>query len=126
LFATSTIGLPDLRATSAKAWSAGIAPERASIMKKMASAWSIAASVCARIRPERLSGADSSNPAVSITVNAMSPSLASPSRRSRVTPGRSSTNATRRPTRRLNKVDLPTLGRPTMAMVKVMGCHWRG
>ena len=73
------------------------------------------------MRPVRLSGADSSSPAVSITVKSRSPSRASPSRRSRVTPGRSSTSATRRPTSRLNKVDLPTLGRPTMAMVKLMG-----
>ena len=38
-----------------------------------------------------------------------------PSRRSRVTPGKSSTSASFWPTRRLNRVDLPTLGRPTMA-----------
>jgi hypothetical protein len=40
--------------------------------------------------------------------------LASPKRRSRVTPGWSSTSASFLPTRRLNKVDLPTLGRPIM------------
>src|SRR5690606_2275249 len=45
----------------------------------------------------------------------------SPSRRSRVTPGRSSTRAMRRPTSRLNSVDLPTLGRPTMAMTDMTG-----
>src|SRR6188508_3198009 len=44
--------------------------------------------------------------------------VASPSRRSRVTPGRSSTKASRRPTSRLNNVDLPTFGRPMMASVK--------
>src|SRR4028119_1795739 len=43
--------------------------------------------------------------------------LASPSRRSRVTPGRSSTSASFLPTSRLNRVDLPTLGRPTIATV---------
>src|SRR5207344_1043065 len=42
-------------------------------------------------------------------------SWAGASRTSRVTPGVSSTMARRRPTRRLNRVDLPTLGRPTMA-----------
>src|SRR5690606_31448505 len=31
-----------------------------------------------------------------------------------------STSASRRPTRRLNNVDLPTLGRPTMARLSVM------
>ena len=76
--------------------------------------------VCACMRPERLSGAASSRPAVSITVKARSPSARAPSRRSRVTPGRSSTSARRLPTRRLNSVDLPTFGRPTMATVKLM------
>ena len=80
----------------------------------------IAASVCSCMRPVRLSGAAASRPAVSMTPNARSPSRARPSRRSRVTPGRSSTNARRLPTRRLNSVDLPTFGRPTMATVKLM------
>ena len=43
--------------------------------------------------------------------------LASAYRRSRVTPGVGSTIAWRVPTRRLKSVDLPTLGRPTMATV---------
>jgi hypothetical protein len=53
-------------------------------------------------------------------VKARSPSRAALSRRSRVTPGVSSTSATRRPARRLNKVDFPTFGRPTIATVKLM------
>src|SRR6218665_601655 len=52
--------------------------------------------------------------------SAMRPSA---SRRSRVTPGVSSTNAILRPTRRLNSVDLPTFGRPTMATVTVMRAY---
>src|ERR1051325_6881601 len=40
--------------------------------------------------------------------------------RSRVTPGWSWTMAWRFPTRRLKRVDLPTLGRPTMATVALM------
>ena len=39
-------------------------------------------------------------------------------RRSRVTPGLSSTRASSCPTSRLNRVDLPTLGRPTIATVR--------
>ena len=120
LLATRIAGLPDLRTRSAKARSTGVGPARASIRKNTASAAAIAASVCACMRPVRLSGAASSRPAVSITVKARSPSRARPSRRSRVTPGRSSTNARRLPTRRLNSVDLPTFGRPTMATVKLM------
>src|SRR5438132_3588045 len=42
-----------------------------------------------------------------------------PVMRSRVTPGMSWTMACRFPTRRLKRVDLPTLGRPTMATVGV-------
>ena len=52
----------------------------------------------------------SSRPAVSTMVKTRSPSRASPSRRSRVTPGWSSTSASLRPTSRLNSVDLPTFG----------------
>ena len=55
---------------------------------------------------------------MSITVNSRSPRRASPSRRSRVTPGSSSTSASFCPTSRLNSVDFPTLGRPMMAIVK--------
>ncbi len=43
---------------------------------------------------------------------------ASPSRRSRVSPGRSETSASRVPVRRLKSVDLPTLGRPTIAILE--------
>ena len=42
-------------------------PARASIRKRMTSASAIARSVCARIRPARLSASASSSPAVSIT-----------------------------------------------------------
>src|SRR5215211_2213281 len=62
----------------------------------------------------------SSRPAVSMMRKLKGPSRASPSRRSRVTPGRSSTSASFWPTRRLKRVDLPTFGRPTMATVAVM------
>src|SRR5947209_3411043 len=113
-------GLPDLRTRSANARSAGVAPARASIRNSTASAAEIAASVCSCMRLIRLSGAASSSPAVSMAVMARSPSCARPSRRSRVTPGTWSTNARRLPTRRLNSVDLPTFGRPTMATVKLM------
>ena len=44
---------------------------------------------------------------------------ASPYNRSRVMPGSSPTIARRDPIMRLNKVDLPTFGRPTMAMVGI-------
>src|SRR5512138_2753916 len=56
-------------------------------------------------------------PPVSTTWNARPFHSASPNRRSRVVPGVSSTMARRSPTRRLNKVLFPTLGRPTSATI---------
>src|ERR1700735_4252403 len=69
------------------------------------------------MRASRLSPSTSSKPAVSIISRSMSPIRPVPKRRSRVTPGRSSTSASLRPARRLNRVDLPTFGRPTMAIL---------
>ena len=75
------------------------------------------------MRPASVSGAASSSPAVSTSVTRRPRSIASASLRSRVTPGVSDTRAERRPARRLNRVDLPTLGRPAMtttgSMVRV-------
>ena len=104
-------------ASGAISSSSGVRPSRASIRNRATSASRTAASVCARIRPGRLAGPRPRTrryPSPGIRARA---DCASPSRRSRVTPGRSSTSATRLPTRRLNSVDLPTLGRPTMATV---------
>src|SRR4051812_27046160 len=118
LFATSTTRLLARRAKYPNERSFGVRPARASITNISASARPIAASVCSCIRAVSEPLAPSSRPAVSMTVNSRSPSLACPSRRSRVTPGSSSTSASFCPTSRLNSVDLPTLGRPIMAMVK--------
>ena len=74
----------------------------------------------ARPRSARASGragcrrSSSSQPAVSTMVKSSPSRCASPKRRSRVTPGWSSTSASFLPTSRLNSVDLPTLGRPMM------------
>src|SRR5262249_60536978 len=59
-------------------------------------------------------------PAVSMSVPAKELTGASPSRLSRVKPGWASTRASRLPASRLNRVDLPTFGRPTMVTVKGM------
>src|SRR3546814_6939572 len=50
-------------------------------------------------------------------MKARSSSTPVPYWRSRVSPGRSATSASRVPVRRLNRVDLPTLGRPTRTRV---------
>jgi hypothetical protein len=56
-----------------------------------------------------------SQPPVSTTVKLRPFHSASYEIRSRVTPGTSWTTAARRPRNRLTSVDLPTLGRPTIA-----------
>src|SRR6202453_892450 len=109
------IGLPARRTAWAKWRSAPVRPARASTTNRIASQSMRAISVCARMRPASVSGSHSSRPAVSIMVKDRSAILPSPSRRSRVTPGSSSTSASLRPTSRLNSVDLPTFGRPMIA-----------
>ena len=118
LFEMRMTGLPARRTRSAKYLSSGVTPARASMTKRIASAAIIAFSVWARIRPSSVACAPSSKPAVSMILNRRSARRASPSRRSRVTPGRSSTKASFLPVRRLNSVDLPTLGRPIIASEK--------
>src|SRR6266851_4250031 len=120
LLASRTTGVSPRRSQSAKCLSSGVTPVRASTTKSTTSASETARFVCPRMRAERLSSASSSRPAVSMTRKLRSASRASPSRRSRVTPGVSSTSARRCPTSRLKSVDLPTFGRPMMAAVKLM------
>src|SRR6516225_1903486 len=60
-------------------------------------------------------------PPVSMTRSLRPFHSASPYKRSRVMPGSSPTMARRDPTSRLNRVDFPTLGRPTMARVTSFG-----
>ena len=120
LLAMTMIGLPARRTAAAKCRSAAVRPARASKTNRIASQSASAASVCARMRPASVAGSPSSRPAVSTMVKARSASRASPSRRSRVTPGSSSTSASLRPTSRLNSVDLPTFGRPMIATLALM------
>ena len=75
-----------------KRWT-GVTPARASIRNNATSASSTARSVCWRMRPSREASSASSRPAVSIRRKERSASRPSPSRRSRVTPGVSSTSA---------------------------------
>src|ERR1700730_11635823 len=57
----------------------------------------------------------STRPPVSTTMQGTSVRRANPYCRSRVSPGRSATNASRVPVMALNRVDLPTFGRPINA-----------
>ena len=117
LLATSISGVARLRRKPANCSSSGVTPARASISSRATSASAAARSVWARMRPRSEVGAAVSKPAVSHTRKRRGPRRPTPSRRSRVTPGSASTMAARRPTRRLNRVDFPTLGRPTIATV---------
>ena len=120
LLPTRITGFPLRLARSANCRSMGVIPTRASNTNRMTSASSTAVSAWALIRASSVSFRASSRPAVSNTRNFNSPIRASPSRRSRVTPGWLSTRAILRPTSRLNSVDLPTLGRPRMTAVRVI------
>ena len=110
--------MPWRRSQAAKCRSSAVSPALASISISARSASSSAAPVCCRSRPSRLASGPSARPAVSIAVNASGPIRPWPWMRSRVTPGVGSTSAWRRPTSRLNRVDLPTFGRPTIATVE--------
>ena len=72
---------------------------------------------CSRIWVRSTSRLAGSRPPVSTRENCLPHHSASPKIRSLVTPGVSSTMDSLRPTILLNKVDLPTLGRPTMATI---------
>ncbi len=124
LTATST-GLP-LRASAARtSRSSGTMPSCTLTTKMMTSADSIASSTCSMAALMMTSSAFSRRsrpmPPVSTSVKGWPCHSTSALMRSRVTPGWSCTMAMRRPTMRLNSADLPTLGRPTMAISPDMG-----
>ena len=96
--------------------SSSSAPTCASTTKAKTSASCIASSADALTCTEIPSGFDS-HPPVSITINLRPPHSHSYCTRSRVTPGVSSTIASRRPIKRLINVDFPTFGRPNIATI---------
>ena len=110
-----------LRSRSAIAWSTGLhalAPvdhEQHDVRLP-----SSANSTCCRMARSIESSDSGTRPPVSTTQKWRPCHSASPKWRSRVVPGRSETMAGRPPRMRLNRVDLPTLGRPTMATVGLL------
>src|SRR5262249_56000677 len=66
-------------------------------------------------------GVSAAKPPVSTHRSVRPACVARATRRSRVTPGASSTIARRAPTMRLNSADLPTFGRPTIATTDSSG-----
>src|SRR5262245_14274807 len=105
------------RRTAAISASSGVIPARPSTTNKMRSASSIATITWARTPATRSDVGWGSKPPVSTTAACHRSKATVPYRRSRVTPGTSRTRDLRWPTSRLKRVDFPTLGRPTMAMI---------
>ena len=114
LFAAKITFFLDFLSKSKSDESSSSAPTWASITKRITSASRIAASDPAVIFSEIPSG-DISQPPVSIRINLRPFHSASYLTRSLVTPGVSSTIASRRPIIRFTRVDFPTLGRPITA-----------
>ena len=116
LFTARITGVLDRRRVLATVASPAVMPTVPSQTNTMRSAVPIAISACwAMDRCSPL--ASCSQPPVSWTMNDRPFHSASYDTRSRVTPGTSSTTASRRPMILLTSVDLPTLGRPTIATV---------
>ena len=119
LLATTSTGTPAEYSTLATCSSSEVTPTAASTTNSTASASRTARSAWA------LTLASSSSPLVlqppvSSSVKRRPCHSASTALRSRVTPGCSSTIASRRPRMRFTSVDLPTLGRPTTATTGFM------
>ena len=81
----------------------------------MISEVSIAISASVLTASEKSASARAPMPPVSTRSQGMAVKLQGEETRSRVTPGSSCTIEMLRPAKRLNKADLPTLGRPTSA-----------
>ena len=110
-------GLGERRRRWAAARSAGVRPSATSVSRMMASASCIAIWACSWT-PDWMEPAGSgSRPPVSSRMKGRPSQSVWAIRRSRVVPAMSETMAWRQPTMRLNRDDLPTLGRPTMAMM---------
>ena len=110
------MGFLALRSSCTKMSSSSSAPTCASTTKASTSASCIASSADALTCTEMPSGLDS-QPPVSIIINLRPPHSHSYCTRSRVTPGVSSTIASRRPMKRFINVDFPTFGRPKIATI---------
>ena len=119
LLTTSATGKPARRRSEARAWSTGWSPCWPSTVKSTRSAVPRATSASACTCSANPSSSAAPIPPVSTSSHGRAVARQGATRRSRVTPGWSWTMAMRRPARRLKRADLPTFGRPTIAMV---GC----
>ena len=115
LFAATSTGKPLRRRRSAISSSPGRSPPLTSTTSTASCASDNAAVAWSRIEPAIGSGSSRSMPPVSTSVNLRPFHSQSSSLRSRVTPARSSTTASREPLSRLTSELLPTFGYPTIA-----------
>ena len=120
LLTATRIGLPLVLNFAATSRSSGTMPSCTLTTRMIALAASMAISTCSSaaltITSSDFSRRNRPMPPVSTSENDFPFHSASTLTRSRVTPGWSCTMAMRRLTMRLNSADLPTFGRPTMAM----------
>ena len=127
--ATNITRLVHLRSMAATSSSIGVSPSLASTRKSITSASSTANCTCLRISSSNSSSPPITYPPVSIMENRFPFQSDLPYWRSRVTPEVWSTMAVREAVKRLKRVDLPTLGRPTIAtilLMRVCCCHVSG
>ncbi len=115
MLTASTMGFFERSSMLATSLSAAVTPVRMSVTRMITSAASIAIWACSRIKSRISLSVLGSMPPVSTISKVLPHHSHSAYSRSRVTPGVSSTMDSRLPTRRLKSIDLPTLGRPTMA-----------
>src|SRR5262245_15312304 len=115
LFATTRTGLPERRRMSATSSSPGVTPALASTTRRTRSAAPTARPACSATCCVSGEGSAMSTPPVSTRTKRLPAHSQTTSLRSRVTPGVSKTTASRVAVRRLTRVDLPTLGKPTTA-----------
>ena len=115
LLATNITGNLARRRIFATSSSQSVTPVSTSTRKSTRSASSDATSTCLRMASSNMSSDLTTHPPVSTTENSRPFHEHLPYWRSRVVPATSLTIARRLCVRRLKRVDLPTLGRPTIA-----------
>ena len=115
MFTARTTGFRERWSIPATSWSAAVMPVRMSHTNTMTVAAAMAISACSRMKDRIWSSVPGSMPPVSTRSKVRPRHSAWAYSRSRVTPGVSSTMDRRLPVSLLNSMDLPTLGRPTIA-----------
>ena len=111
------VGFFACRSRCATSMSNSVTPSFTSTTSSTTSASRIARSTCRLISLSKVSSLLTTHPPVSITLNSRPHHSALPYWRSRVVPAVFITIARRVPVKRLNRVDFPTLGRPTIATI---------